>query len=51
MMNIKTDHNLLENCMNAWTELFKEYLPEDNVSVNLIMRFRNWFIVLDCLRR
>ena len=32
MMNIKTDHNLPENCMDAWAELFKEYLPEDNVS-------------------
>ena len=31
MMNIKTDHNLLEVCMDAWAELFKEYLPEDNL--------------------
>ena len=30
MMNIKTDHNLPEVCMDAWAELFKEYLPEDN---------------------
>ena len=34
MMNIKTDHNLLENCMDAWTDLCKEYLPEDNVSID-----------------
>ncbi|WZZ77300.1 hypothetical protein YC2023_097872 [Brassica napus] len=32
MMNIKTNHNLPENCMDAWVELSKEYLPEDNVS-------------------
>ena len=32
MMNIKMDHNLPENCMDAWAELFKEYLREDNVS-------------------
>ena len=32
MMNIKTDHNLPESCMDAWADLFKEYLPEDNVS-------------------
>ena len=32
MMTIKTDNNLPENCMDAWAELFKEYLPEDNVS-------------------
>jgi len=51
MMNIKMDHNLPENCMNAWAELFKEYLPEDNVSAESIMRFKNWFIVLGCLRR
>ncbi|WZZ50649.1 hypothetical protein YC2023_050756 [Brassica napus] len=34
MMNIKTDHNLPESCMNEWTDLFKEYLPEDNVSAD-----------------
>lgn len=32
MMNIKTDHNLSEICMDSWAELIKEYLPEDNVS-------------------
>ncbi|KAL1225345.1 hypothetical protein V5N11_009004 [Cardamine amara subsp. amara] len=32
MMTIKTDHNLGEVCMDAWAELLKEYLPEDNVS-------------------
>ncbi|KAL1205530.1 hypothetical protein V5N11_026714 [Cardamine amara subsp. amara] len=32
MMSIKTDHNLGEVCMDAWAELLKEYLPEDNVS-------------------
>ena len=32
MMNIKTDHNLSENCMDSWAELLKEYLPEDNLS-------------------
>ncbi|KAL1204279.1 hypothetical protein V5N11_002255 [Cardamine amara subsp. amara] len=32
MMTIKTDHNLGEVCMDAWDELLKEYLPEDNVS-------------------
>lgn len=31
-MNIKTGHNLPEVCMYAWTELFREYLPEDNLS-------------------
>ncbi|XP_013617848.1 PREDICTED: uncharacterized protein LOC106324422 [Brassica oleracea var. oleracea] len=30
-MNIKTDHNLLEACMDAWAESFKEYLSEDNL--------------------
>ena len=34
MMDIKTNHNLYKNCMYAWAELFKEYLPEDNVSVD-----------------
>ena len=33
MMNIKTDHNLPEVCMDAWAELFKEYYPEDNLCV------------------
>ena len=32
MMNIKTDHNLPQVCMDAWAELFKEYLPQDNLS-------------------
>ena len=32
MINIKTDHNLPEVCMDAWDELFKKYLPEDNLS-------------------
>ena len=32
MMNIKTDHNLHEVCMDAWTDLFKEYLPIDKLS-------------------
>jgi len=32
MMNIKTDHNLPESCMNEWADLFKEYLLEENVS-------------------
>ena len=50
MMNIKTDHNLHEVCMDAWDELFKDYLSENNLCV-LIMRFRNWFIVLVYLRR
>ena len=31
MMNIKTDHNLPEVCMDVWAELFKEYLSEDNL--------------------
>ena len=31
MMNIKTDHNLPEVCMDAWAELFKEYFPGDNL--------------------
>jgi hypothetical protein len=31
MMNIKTECNSSQSCMNMWTELFKEYLPEDNV--------------------
>ena len=31
-MNIKTGHNLPEVCIYAWAELFKEYLPEDNLS-------------------
>ncbi|XP_013639842.1 PREDICTED: uncharacterized protein LOC106345132 [Brassica oleracea var. oleracea] len=30
-MNIKTDHNLPEVCMDTWAQLFKEYLPEDNM--------------------
>ena len=34
MMNIKTDHNLSESCMNEWADLFKEYFPEDNVSAD-----------------
>ena len=34
MMNIKTDHNLPKSCMDAWAYLFKEYLPEDNVSTD-----------------
>ena len=34
MMNIKTDHNLPESCMNEWADLFKEYLPEDNESAD-----------------
>ncbi|XP_033146608.1 uncharacterized protein LOC117133754 [Brassica rapa] len=34
IMNIKTDHNLPENCMNEWADLFKEYLPEDNMSAD-----------------
>ena len=34
MMNIKTDHNLPESWMDAWTDLFKEYLPEENVSAD-----------------
>lgn len=32
-MNIKTDLNLSENCMHAWTKLFKEYLSKDKLSV------------------
>lgn len=32
MMNIKTDHNLSEICMDDWSDLIKEYLPEDNLS-------------------
>ena len=32
MMNIKINHNLPEVYMNAWAELLKEYLPEDNLS-------------------
>ena len=31
MMNIKTDHNLPEVCKDAWAQLFKEYLPKDNL--------------------
>src|SRR5690606_23570888 len=31
MTNIKTDHNLPEVCMDAWAELIKEYLHEDNL--------------------
>lgn len=34
MINIKTDSNLHENCMSAWSELFKEYLQEHNVSTD-----------------
>ena len=33
-MNTKTDHNLSEICIDAWVELFKEYLPEDNLSAD-----------------
>ena len=32
MMNIRTHHNLPEVCMDAWAELIKEYLLEDNQS-------------------
>ncbi|KAG7543657.1 Transposon En/Spm-like [Arabidopsis thaliana x Arabidopsis arenosa] len=32
MMTIKADNNLSENCMDSWAELFKEYLPPDNIS-------------------
>lgn len=31
MMNIKTDHNLPKNYMDALAKLFKKYLPEDNL--------------------
>ena len=34
MLNIKTDHNLPGSCMDALTDLFKEYLPEDSVSAD-----------------
>lgn len=30
--NIKNEHNLTEICMDSSAELFKEYLPEDNLS-------------------
>ena len=33
MINIKTDNNLLEVCMNAFAKLFKEYLQKDNLFV------------------
>lgn len=32
MIKIKTDHNLHENCMDAWAELFKKYMPKYNLS-------------------
>ncbi|KAG7572425.1 Transposon En/Spm-like [Arabidopsis suecica] len=32
MMTMKADNNLSENCMDSWAELFKEYLPPDNIS-------------------
>lgn len=32
MMNIKTDHNLGEVCMDDWADLIKEYLPENNLA-------------------
>ena len=54
MMNIKTDHNLPENCMDAWMHgrsCLKSICQKTTCLLNLIMRFRNWFIVLDCLRR
>ena len=34
MINIRTDHNLFEIHIDAWTELFKEYFPEENMSVD-----------------
>ena len=39
-MNIKTDHNLPENCMDAWVDFLKEYLPEDNVSADSYYEFQ-----------
>ncbi|XP_023638874.1 uncharacterized protein LOC111830621 [Capsella rubella] len=32
MMNIKTDYNLPEDCVDAWADFIKEILPEDNIS-------------------
>ncbi|XP_020878682.1 uncharacterized protein LOC110227712 isoform X2 [Arabidopsis lyrata subsp. lyrata] len=32
MMNIKTDNNLSEVCMDSWAELISEILPEDNLA-------------------
>ncbi|XP_010473884.1 PREDICTED: uncharacterized protein LOC104753311 [Camelina sativa] len=32
MMNIKTDYNLAENCVDAWADFVKDILPEDNIS-------------------
>ena len=40
MMNIKTDHNLPESCMNEWADLFKKYLSEDNVSAARMMNIK-----------
>ena len=31
IMNIKTDHNLPESCIDAWANLFKEYFSKDNM--------------------
>jgi len=32
MMNIKTDNNLSEICMDSWVELINDILPEDNLA-------------------
>lgn len=40
-MNVKTDHNLHELYLNAWAELFKEYLSEENLSIDSYYEIQN----------
>ena len=51
MMNIKTDHNLHKNCMDAWLSCLKSIFQKTTCQLYLIIRFKNWFTVLRCLRR
>ena len=31
LLNIKTKHNVLENCLNSFVEIMRETLPRDNI--------------------
>lgn len=47
MMNIKTVHNLHDVYINAWAELFKEYLPGDNLSIDSYYETQKLFYSLE----
>ena len=34
LMNLKTDYNLPQSCMDSVSQILKEYLPEDNISLD-----------------